>query len=83
MLTDVPVIHQEQEAIAALVTYLRGIGCVLVSRPVRRRLTHGTTPFLILECRIRDWTQTERQALVEDPDKTNPTIHRPTTRTPA
>ena len=64
LLPEAPLIHQEHEALADLMEYLRGLGAVLVDRPRRQRIDHEQRPpQLVFECVIRDWTGAECRVL--------------------
>ena len=59
----VPLLHQEYEALADLMDYLRATGRVLIGRPSKRRVQHGDAPTLTFECTVRQMTGTERTHL--------------------
>ena len=49
---DLPIAHQEMEAMAELADYLRERGLVLCARPYLR-LTHGRPATITMVCRVR------------------------------
>lgn len=64
LLPEVPLIHQEHEALADLMEYLRCFGAVLIGRPRRQRIDYEQRPpQLVFDCEIRDWTSAERRVL--------------------
>ena len=59
---DLPVAHQEMEAMAELADYLRERGLVLCARP-SLRLTHGRPATITMVCRVRPAASGEADVL--------------------
>lgn len=59
---DLPLAHQEMEAMAELADYLRERGLVLCARPYLR-LTHGRPATITMVCRVRPAADVEADVL--------------------
>lgn len=57
-----PMIHQEMEACADLMDYLRDQGLILLARPTMT-VQHGTPAILVLRCRVTPITRDQAKAM--------------------